>query len=142
MKKNKKGFTLVELLAVIVILGIILTIAGTNVVKSIRVANEQEVKTIAKTLKDLGPDVYRGEKLSGEKCYVNASKLKNKEYLKAEPKLGKMNCSDAYLIIYDNKADQNYDGPVFESYVSCDGKTSGVKYSDSAFNLTDENSCW
>ena len=33
--KNKKGFTLVELLAVIVVLAVILVIAGTNVSKSI-----------------------------------------------------------------------------------------------------------
>ena len=41
MKKNKKGFTLVELLAVIVVLGIVLTIAATilELVTSIRLEN-------------------------------------------------------------------------------------------------------
>ena len=45
--KNKKGFTLVELLAVIVVLGVILSIAATSVINVIK-ANR--AKTFSKTM--------------------------------------------------------------------------------------------
>lgn len=56
MKKN--GFTLVELLAVIVILGIIMTIVGTNLMSVKKEANIKEAKKIEQTIEDLGPEVY------------------------------------------------------------------------------------
>ena len=46
MKKNIKGFTLVELLAVIVILGLIMTIAGTSLIGTRKEANQSEVDSI------------------------------------------------------------------------------------------------
>ena len=47
MKRNKKGFTLVELLAVIVVLGVILAIATTSVIKVIKT---NRAKTFSKTM--------------------------------------------------------------------------------------------
>ena len=129
MKNNKKGFTLVELLAVIVILGIILTIAGTNVVKSIEMARKQEVDKFAKMLTDLGPDVYLNEKQNNGALYtiiktnssdfykIAASKLKTAGYLKNVPKIGKTTCSEAYLCIKYNGG-----SPEYKAYVKCNGK--------------------
>lgn len=127
MKKNKKGFTLVELLAVIVILGIILTIAGTNVVKSIKIANQQEVEKFAKMLTDLGPDVYLNEKQATSSDVIDAinddniaeipaSVLKNAGYLKSVPKLGKKTCAQANLYIYKGTEIE------YKAYILCDGK--------------------
>jgi prepilin-type N-terminal cleavage/methylation domain-containing protein len=69
MKRNKKGFTLVELLAVIVVLGIIMTIAGTAVLKQKKKANIQEAMELEQTIEDLGPNIYSYEFLVGVKDF-------------------------------------------------------------------------
>lgn len=51
--KNKKGFTLVELLAVIVILGIIMTIATTSVIKNINDSKEKAKYIAAKEIVEI-----------------------------------------------------------------------------------------
>lgn len=65
MKKN--GFTLVELLAVIVILGIIMTIVGTNLMGVKKEANIKEAKEIERMIENLGPEIYNYEKSLGIK---------------------------------------------------------------------------
>ena len=67
MKKNNTGFTLVELLAVIVILAIIMTIAGTNLLGTKKEANKKEAEKMEKMIEDLGPGIYTYEKLNGVK---------------------------------------------------------------------------
>ena len=115
MKKNKKGFTLVELLAVIVVLGIIMSIAGTAVLKQKKKANQGEVDSLYNTIKSLGPDVYLSKKETPA-CY-SAGWLKKEGYLKSEiknPANPKENCT-AYLII-DNSKDN-----MFDAYIVCSG---------------------
>lgn len=111
MKKN--GFTLVELLAVIVVLGIIMSIAGTAVLKQKKKANQGEVDSLYNTIKSLGPDVYLSEKTTPA-CY-SAEWLKDKGYLKSEiknPANPKENC-EAYLIINQDNT--------FDAYINCSG---------------------
>lgn len=113
MKKN--GFTLVELLAVIVVLGIIMSIAGTAVLKQKKKANQGEVDSLYNTIKSLGPDVYLSEKETPA-CY-SAGWLKENEYLNSEiknPANSKENC-EAYLII--NQGEDN----MFDAYIKCSG---------------------
>ena len=115
MKKNIKGFTLVELLAVIVILAIIMTIAGTNLIGTRKKANQDEVNSIYNTIKQIGPDVYLNEN-NGDMCY-SAGWLKTNGYLKSEvsnPAKPGDTCK-AYLIIDKLKVD------MFDAYVKCDG---------------------
>lgn len=133
MKKNKKGFTLVELLAVIVILGIILTIAGTNVVKSIKTANQQEVYSLGKSLEDLGPGIYSSEKLkdssnfidkykTGDCFYIEASELKNAGLLKSSIKSpAKKNVDCTAKLFVNPSADVDSGAKIYTSYVSCEG---------------------
>lgn len=113
MKKN--GFTLVELLAVIVILGIIMAITSSSLIATRKKANQNEVDSLYNTIKSLGPEVYLNEKKS-QACY-SAGWLKKEGYLKSEiknPANSKENCT-AYLII-DNTKD-----PMFDAYIECSG---------------------
>lgn len=125
MIKNKKGFTLVELLAVIVVLAIIMSIAGGAILKQKKRANQKEVESIYKTIKEFGPDVYNREKnnIKDNKTYFDIGYLNgnNKEkdiYLKTKdiknPLNPKNNCK-VYLLI-DRDSDN-----MFDAYVDCDG---------------------
>lgn len=116
MKKNIKGFTLVELLAVIVILGLIMTIAGTSLIGTRKKANQSEVDSIYNTIKEIGPDVYL-KKGETNKCYT-AAWLKKEGYLKSEisnPSKPGETC-ETYL-----KIGTPSDTDMFDAYVDCKG---------------------
>lgn len=88
---NKKGFTLVELLAVIVILGVIITIAVVNVTSSMNRSRTGAFKNDAtvlsdaaltkfsddKLVKNYSEDLYNGT-VSGKRCYSIQNSLKGK----------------------------------------------------------------
>lgn len=81
MKKKKYGFTLVELLAVIVVLGIIMAVAGTAAVKIRENANIEEAKKLKKILDDLGPSIYSYEKTVGGSSDFNKKYRKQTFYI-------------------------------------------------------------
>lgn len=113
---KKKGFTLVELLAVIVILGLVMTITSSLVINQKKKANQKEVESLYSTIKNLGADVYLSEK-EDNSCYSDKW-LKKNGYLKSEiknPANSNSSCT-AYLII--NKKNENN---MFEAYVECAG---------------------
>lgn len=64
---NKKGFTLVELLAVLVVLAIIMVIAGVSVTKTKKEAAYQEALKLERSLEDMGANIYSYEMISGIK---------------------------------------------------------------------------
>ena len=116
---KKKGFTLVELLAVIVILGLVMTITSSLVINQKKKANQKEVESLYSTIKNLGADVYLSEK-EDNSCYSDKW-LKENGYLKSEiknPSNSNSSCT-AYLII--NKKNENN---MFEAYVECTGLNS------------------
>lgn len=116
---KKKGFTLVELLAVIVILGLVMTITSSLVINQKKKANQKEVESLYSTIKNLGADVYLSEK-EDNACYSDKW-LKENGYLKSEiknPANSNSSCT-AYLII--NKKNEN---DMFEAYVECAGLNS------------------
>lgn len=134
MKKNIKGFTLVELLAVIVILGLIMTIAGTSLVSARKKANQEEAKNIENTITKVGEDLYAHESMLGNKDdngyfykkYKNLSNsgflnisimaLKNAGYLKSKTisnPSGNGDCK-GYLQVTRTSG-----GPVFKGHVCC-----------------------
>lgn len=130
MKKNKKGFTLVELLAVIVVLGIIMVIAGSNLLQTKKTANIEEAKKMEKMIEDLGPGIYADEKINSpntkimnydsmsinEETKIGIADLANRGYLKSSSiknPAGNGTCQ-GYLLVKKTS-----DGPEFEGYICC-----------------------
>lgn len=134
MKKNIKGFTLVELLAVIVILGIIMTIAGTSLIGTRKKANKKEAKNIENTITKVGEELYAHESMLGNKddaayfyqkyktlgngssLKITIEALKKAGYLKSSTisnPSGKGNCK-GYLEVIKKSS-----GPEFKGYVCC-----------------------
>ena len=107
--KSKKGFTLVELLAVIVILGVIMVIAIPSVLETMQVAKTKSLQEYAQKVRN-----------AGERKYLVKKEFEGLPYLGS---------ADVQLYVYDVKEDLdltntgNYEG-IFLMY----------KFSDSFFN--------
>ena len=74
---NKKGFTLVELLAVITILAILVIIALPNVIKLYNNAKKNTFLTEAKTIYKEAANKYITESMKGNKITYISSNTKN-----------------------------------------------------------------
>lgn len=78
-KNNKKGFTLVELLAVIVILGVLLLIAVPAVQNIISSSKKKSFESAAKLMIENAETAASLEKYSGDgnftKCYVEVTSI-------------------------------------------------------------------
>ena len=87
MKKNKKGFTLVELLAVIVILAVILVIAIPRIIDVIDSSKLSSFESSARMIISDAEKQYAINKVNGieeELSCENTSKLNNNEYSNCE----------------------------------------------------------
>ena len=91
-KMNRKGFTLVELLSVIVILSVVVLIATNAVVPMMSNAKKQVLATEANKFIATAKTLYVNEKQSGTKCYtydeVINSGLIEKRYVNELPYRG------------------------------------------------------
>ena len=119
MFKKQKGFTLVELLAVIAILGLIITVASTAVINILDSTNEKINEQNRKTVID-GALTYALRELNTEVCSegftpksindkdphnkncltkITIEELKDKAYISNDTK----HCNkDAFLLIYNS----------------------------------------
>lgn len=70
MKQNRKGFTLVELLSVIVILSVVVLIATNAVVPMMNNAKKQVLATEANKFIAAAKSLYVNEGATGTKCYT------------------------------------------------------------------------
>lgn len=128
---NKRGFTLVELLAVIMILGILSLVAVPTVVKTVKKSREQAYNTMISNIK-VAMQNWKVDNKSllpkaGEKIYLTISQLKHEGYLENElynPSTEKPFPNDTLLAIV------NEDG-VYQYEVYNNTGTSTEKY-DSA----------
>ena len=68
-KLNKKGFTLVELLSVIVILSVVVLIATNAVIPMMSNAKKQVLATEANTILGAAKSLYATDGATGSKCY-------------------------------------------------------------------------
>lgn len=66
---NKKGFTLVELLSVIVILSVVVLIATNAVIPMMAGAKRQALATEANTILGIAKKMYANDGAAGSKCY-------------------------------------------------------------------------
>ena len=80
MNRKNKGFTLVELLAVIVILGIVLTIATTSILKSKKDTIQKTKYIAAKEIVEIAEAYMR----ANNKDSVNVEELCEKDYLESK----------------------------------------------------------
>ena len=121
--RHNKGFTLVELLAVVVILGIIITISIPAVSKWIE-KSKMESKESQKNTLVMATESYAQAnqkvlpKGIGQKTKVSAEDLKNAKYLKEDlVDADKNSCMNSYVEIY------KYDKSKYKytPYLQCDG---------------------
>ena len=103
----KKGFTMVELLAVIVILGILAVAGIVGVQRLIDRSKQEEQIQYSKTLKMAAESYYQANqsqlpKAIGEKKRIDAATLKSKNYLKSDIKdtNGKTCMGNSYVEVY------------------------------------------
>lgn len=105
--KNNKGFTMIELLAVIVILGILSIMAIVGVSSLIDRSKKEDAIQSEKTLKMAAESYYQTNqselpKAIGEKRRIDATELKAKKYLKQSIKDSKGNdcTNNSYVLVY------------------------------------------
>ena len=136
--KNKKGFTLVELLAVIVLLGIISAASITGLLSTRKNANIKLAKKLEQTLTQVGDEIYPYESIqesstfmstfrglnNGDKRKITLDSLKNANFLKnlvkeggryklVSPVSNKVTCDGFIIVTKENNA------PKYQGYVKC-----------------------
>ena len=125
MRLNKKGFTLVEILAVVVILGIIMVISVPAVSKWIDRGKAESKESQKSTLVMAAQSYAQGNstvlpKAIGQTTIITAKELKNANFLKEDLyDADKKRCMDSIVRIYK----YNKSGYTYTAYIYCEGDT-------------------
>lgn len=124
--KNKKGFTLVELLAVVAILAILVIIALPNVLKLYRKARKDSFLNEVKSMLTGAETAYVSESLKNNKINVVASDKALVDYANAIMQEGEP---------YKISGKMNYDSKNIDYYIELDnhGKPTKYIFSNGAF---------
>ena len=122
--KNSKGFTLVELLAAIVILGLLASVGVMSIHSVVEKSKENYYKSLKSNIEQAARDYYadhrillpkeRGEEHS---VFVSASELEDYKYLKEVLDHTKKNC-DSYESGV-NVTRESIDNYIYEVHLSC-----------------------
>lgn len=115
-KNNKKGFTLVELLAVIVILAVVVLIAMTAVVPQMNKARVESFITEANKFVQGATNYYTDSQLSGTGMASNGG------------------CVLIQTLIDNGYIDKKDENNAYQGYVTVDATTSPVSYTISISN--------
>ena len=133
MKKNK-GFTMVELLAAITILGIIMMIAVPNVLsiidknkKRTYVEDAKKIQSLAETYMRSDSRVERPD--NGKSVIIMLGSLDMTE-LKAGPEGGEYQGDTSFVAIYNNGGTYEYSVALYEKF------DAGGKATEAGINLT------
>lgn len=148
--KNKKGFTLVELLAVIVILGIIMVIATKSVMDSVNESRKKTKYMAAKEIVEIAA-AYMEVEGSDEKGCVLVVDMINKSYLESNatnPETGKNdleNSSEHKVCKGNYSAQENYEIQdekyyEFDGYIYYIFSNTNEETSDDSIDITEETS--
>lgn len=119
----KKGYTLVELLAVIVILSFLFLIAYTGVKQYLDYSNDNAFETYEKNLQDIGQEYFNKEINStvfSREC-LSIKKMVDQKYIKDYIDVNDNDIPDYYFLkSYNNKSGNVCDGYVIIETVSND----------------------
>ena len=126
-KNNNKGFTLVELIATIVILSIILSIGAYSIIKIINSSSEKEYKLLVENIKDAAELYYQECKYGGiddTESYecdkladgVTLGKLVEFGYLTGNAKINEGEDKDEYTLVNPNTGEPITDCNIMITY--------------------------
>lgn len=122
---KNKGFTLVELLGTIVIIGIIFAIAIPSVTYIIRASKKRAYRAHENTMKKAATAYLTDNSAKipakGEKCFINVDTLVAEKYIDSlsDPEDKARNCHEgSYVNVYRSNEDINI-SLTYEPYLNC-----------------------
>lgn len=122
MKGNNKGFTLVELLAVLILLSVIMAIAIPSISASMSRAKKKEVASNIRLLESASEMLVSDYKhnIDAKCCYITVSELLENHYV-------------------SEKSILDHDGNEFSGVIVYDSRKNIFKYSEDIYKDKEEN---
>lgn len=122
----KKGFTLIEILAVIIILAIVLTLVSTNVLNIISSSREktynEQLNSLKKLSQQYATEFYNDLTWSSNQTTITLDQLINAGYLEENiinAKTGESICSTSTIEITDTNGVYTYEITIYNGATGC-----------------------
>lgn len=139
--KNKKGFTLVELLAVIVILAVLVLLAVPSVLKLMDTARKNAFTTEAQSFVDGAKLAYAQAAMDGgtQTCFIIAEKGTCSVSAQTTPDTCKAN-SGVWTYAVGDFVDKNFDGYTGSVKIDTAGSAHKIWVSNGTYSITNGTS--